>query len=310
MGEKDEMTKTKALVTGSEGNIGKPLIQYLLKNGYEVLATDIRPAWRENYIMADIRNIGDLVPAFDWGPDVVFHLGAMVSRVTCEQASSLAIDTNMVGVQNVLDMTKRCGARLVYFSTSEVYGPSIDIMSEEVTPKPNNRYGLSKLLSESLVEYEVEQYGLKAVTLRPFMMYDEDEDLGDHRSAMIRFATNLALGKPIEVHKGSARGWFHVTDAVRSVEAAARVDDYSVINIGSPDIRPIEELAMMICEEYGADKNLVNIVDLPNRMTLAKRPTLDRQENILGVTPKVNLEEGVKRVCERVKTRLRHAGRL
>jgi nucleoside-diphosphate-sugar epimerase len=298
------MTKTRALVTGSEGNIGKPLVKHLRSLGYEVLETDVRPAWRENYLMADIRNVSDLMPAFDWKPEVVFHLGAMVSRVTCEQAASLAIDVNLTGTQNILDMTKRAGARLVYFSTSEVYGPSLEIMSETAQPKPNNRYGMSKLISESLVEYEVEQYGLKAVTLRPFMMYDEEEDLGDHRSAMIRFATNLALGKPIEVHNGSARGWFHVTDAVRAIEAAARVDDYHVINIGSPEIRPIAELAEMIRSHFGAAKELVKVVEIPNRMTLAKRPTLDRQEDILGVVPKVGLQEGVALVCNRVKERL------
>lgn len=304
------MSKTKALVTGSEGNIGKPLVKHLRSLGYEVLETDIMPRWRENYLMADIRNVTDLLPAFDWKPDVVFHLGAMVSRVTCEQAASLAVDVNLTGTQNILDLTKRVGARLVYFSTSEVYGPGLEIMSEESTPKPNNRYGLSKLLSESLVEYEVEQHGLRAATLRPFMMYDEEEDLGDHRSAMIRFATNLALGKPIEVHSGSARGWFHVTDAVRSVEAAARLDSYSVVNIGSPDIRPIAELAEMIRAHYGADKNLVKVIELPARMTLAKRPTLERQEKLLGVVPKVGLEEGVKRVCDRLVERLRHSGLL
>ncbi|WP_204273092.1 hypothetical protein, partial [Enterobacter hormaechei] len=67
--------------------------------------------------------------------------------------------------------------------------------------------------------------------------------LGDHRSAMIRFASNLALGKPIQVHGGSARGWFHVSDAVRAIEAASRVEDYAVVNIGHPDVRPIADLA-------------------------------------------------------------------
>lgn len=298
----------KALVTGSEGNIGAPLVRHLRSLGYEVLETDVKPAWRPNYFMADLRNATDLLPAYDWKPDVVFHLGAMVSRVTCEQASSLAVDVNLTGVQNILDLTKRAGARLVYFSTSEVYGPDIEIMSEEVTPRPNNRYGLTKLLSESLVEYEVKQYGLKAVTLRPFMMYDEEEDLGDHRSAMIRFATNLALGKPIEVHESSARGWFHVSDALRSIEAAARVDQYAVINIGSPDVRPIAELAEMIRTHYGASKELIKTIGLPGRMTLAKRPTLDRQRDLLGVVPKVNLEEGVARVCNRALERLKNAG--
>ncbi len=304
------MSNKKALVIGSEGNIGKPLVRHLRSLGYDVIESDIKPAWRPNYIMADMRNPVDLVPAFDSKPDIVFLLGAMVSRVTCEQAASLAIETNLAGTQNVLELTKRAGARLVYFSTSEVYGPELEIMSESSNPRPNNRYGLSKLLSESLIEYEVNQHGLTAVTLRPFMMYDEEEDLGDHRSAMIRFATNLALGKPIEVHQGSARGWFHVSDAMRSIEAAAHLDQYAVINIGSPDIRSIAELAEMIRVELGASKDLIKVVELPSRMTLAKRPTLDRQRDLLGVVPKVGLEEGVKRVCGRVVERLRNVGLL
>jgi nucleoside-diphosphate-sugar epimerase len=177
-------------------------------------------------------------------------------------------------------------------------------MSEETTPRPNNRYGLTKLLAESLVEYEVRQYGLKAVTLRPFMIYDEEEDLGEHRSAMIRFATNLALGKPIDVHQGSARGWFHLSDALRSIEAAASIDEYAIINIGSPDVRPIDELAEMIRANYGSSKDLIRHVGLPSRMTLAKRPKLDRQRDLLGVIPEVTLEAGVARVCKRTKERL------
>jgi nucleoside-diphosphate-sugar epimerase len=300
----------KALVIGSEGNIGKPLVRYLRGLDYEVLESDVKPAWRPGYLMADIRNPADLMLAFDWKPDIVFHLGAMVSRVTCEQAASLAIDVNLAGTQNVLDLTKRAGAKLVYFSTSEVYGPELEIMAEEEQPRPNNRYGLSKLLSESLVEYEVKQHGLRAVTLRPFMMYDEEEDFGDHRSAMIRFATNLALGKPIQVHRGSSRGWFHVSDALRAIEAAAQLDEYSIINIGSPDVRSISELAEIIRRNYGAPEELVRVVHLPSRMTLSKRPTLERQEKLLGVVPEVGLEEGVERVCRRVRERLSLAGLL
>ncbi|MEM7359277.1 MAG: NAD(P)-dependent oxidoreductase [Pseudomonadota bacterium] len=297
---------TKALVIGSLGNIGKPLTVHLKNLGYEVLEVDFKPAWREGYIMADINQCLDLMPAFEWQPDVVFMLSAMVSRVTCEQASAMAVETNLVGLNNVIQMTKNCGAKLVYFSTSEVYGPDIEWMDEETTiPKPNNRYGLTKLLGESLVEYEVEQYGMKAVTLRPFMMYDENEDLGDHRSAMVRFAYNLSHEEPIEVHKGSARAWFHVSDAVNSIERAVHVDEYAVINIGSPDIRSIDELAELIRAELGASESLINYVDIPGRMTLEKNPNLTRQKEMLGVEPKVKLEEGVKLICDRMRELVR-----
>lgn len=296
----------KALVMGSEGNVGAPLVAHLRAQGHEVMESDVRSAWRPGYLMADINQPIDLLPAFDWGPDVVFLLSAMVSRVTCEQASGLAIATNLAGINNVLQLCRRVGARCVFFSTSEVYGPECDPMDESLShPRPNNRYGLSKLLGEQLVEYEVRTYGLKAVALRPFMIYDEDEDLGAHRSAMIRFATNLALGRRIEVHRGSARGWLHVSDALRAIDAAARVEQYAVINIGHPEIVPITELAEKIRAELGADPALVTQTEIAPRMTAVKRPTLDRQRDLLGVVPGVSLDEGVRRVCARVRERLR-----
>jgi len=295
---------TRALVIGSEGNIGAPLVRRLNEDGYDLLETDIRPGMRDGYLMADINHPIDLLEAFDWGPEIVFILSAMVSRVTCEQASGLAISTNLGGINNVLQLCKRVGARTVFFSTSEVYGPSTEVMDEVHTaPSPNNRYGLSKLLGEELVEYEVRTYGLRAVTLRPFMIYDENEDLGDHRSAMIRFASSLVRGCPIEVHRGSARGWLHISDAVRAVEAAARLDDYAVINIGHPDVVPIEDLAERIRVELGADPALIEFRDLPERMTLVKRPALDRQRELLGVEPAVSLAEGVERVCVTMRER-------
>jgi nucleoside-diphosphate-sugar epimerase len=295
----------KALVIGSEGNIGTQLVDRLRVDGYEILETDIRPGFAQDYLMADINHPVDLLPAFDWGPDVVFLLSAMVSRVTCEQASSLAISTNLGGINNVLQLCKRVGAMTVFFSTSEVYGPHVDVMDESLLdPQPNNRYGLSKLLGEKLVEYEVRTYGLRAVTLRPFMIYDEHEDFGDHRSAMIRFASNLAQGKPIDVHRGSSRGWLHISDAVRAVESAARRQDYAVINIGHPDVRPIEELAEMIRARLDAPRELVRLVEQPGLMTLAKRPTLERQRDLLGVEPLVSLEEGVELVVGEVRRRL------
>src|SRR5204863_2868347 len=119
----------------------------------------------------------------------------------------------------------------------------------------------------------------------------------DHRSAMIRFTSDLARGRAIDVHRGSARSWLHISDAVRAIEAAVRVSEYSVINIGHPDVVPIAALADMIGRELGADPSLVREVDLPLRMTSIKRPVLERMRTLLGVEPTVSLREGVVRVC-------------
>lgn len=199
---------------------------------------------------------------------------------------------------------------LVFFSSSEIYGPGCDPMDEATAdPKPNNRYGLSKFLGEKLLEYEVMQYGLRAVVLRPFMIYDENEDLGDHRSAMIRFAYNLARGRPIEVHDGAVRGWLHVSDAVRAIKSASRLSDYAVINIGHPDLTSISGLAEMIGGRLGADPKLINVRTIPDRMTPVKRPTLDRMTKLLGIEAKISLQAGVARVCQRVLDRIRNGER-
>ena len=292
----------RALVIGSRGNVGRPLVEYLRKAGNEVLEADIRPGWRPGYVMADINHPLDLLPAFDWGPDVVYLMAAVVSRVTCEQAGSLAIATNLAGVNNVIQMTKRVGAKLVFFSTSEVYGPTDGEMAEEAVPRPNNRYGLTKYLGEQLVEYEVRTHGLKAVTLRPFMFYSEDEDTGDHRSAMVRFAEHLSAGQPVEVHADTGRGWLHMDDAVDAIERASRLSEYTVINIGHPNIVATEILVEMVRSHLGAYPELINVVPQPDRMTAWKRPSLERQGKLLSFEPLVSIEEGVDRVCYRFRT--------
>jgi nucleoside-diphosphate-sugar epimerase len=292
------LSRRKALVIGSEGNIGAPLVAHLRSVGYQVLECDIRPGWREDYVVADMTHPLDLVPAFDWQPDVVFLLAALVGRMPCEQAGSLAVSTNVAGVNNVLQLCKRAGSRCVFFSSSEVYGPNCDPMDDaRSTPQPNNRYALTKWMGEQLVEYEVRTSGLRAVTLRPCMVYDEHETVGEHRSAMIRFVSNLARGRPIEVHRGSARSWMHISDAVRAIEAAGRVEQYSVINIGHPQVTPMQELAEMIRAELNASPELIVTTELPDKMTLIKRPTLERQRSLLGFEPSVSLTEGVRRIC-------------
>jgi nucleoside-diphosphate-sugar epimerase len=114
---------------------------------------------------------------------------------------------------------------------------------------------------------------------------------------MIRFAWHLARGQHIEVHRGSARGWLHVTDAVRAVESAGRLREFAVINIGHPEIVQTSELAEMIRKQLRVSPGLVHLRELPERMTLIKRPRLQRQSDLLDFRPLVPLEKGIGWVC-------------
>lgn len=302
------MKKKTVLIIGSKGNIGKKLTLSLKKKGkYKVLESDIRPAWSKNYFMADINNPIDLVKAFEKKPICVFLLSAIVSRVTSEQAKSLTINTNLAGLNNVVQLCKKYNSKLIFFSTSEIYGNHKKIMSEDdPNPEPNNFYGLSKFLGEKIIEYEVKHFNLKAVILRPFMIYDEEEVIGEHRSAMIRFATNLFKNKKIEVHKDSKRGWFHISDAIKAIENASLLKNFKIINIGNPNIISTAVLAEMIRKEFRASKKLISYKKLPRRMTLAKKPKLTNQKRLLKIVPKINVKEGVKLVCNSIRERLKN----
>ena len=67
----------RALVIGSEGNIGKPLAAHLRAQGWEVLCADIKPGWRKDYLQVDINQPADLMPTLRWKPDVIFALAAV-----------------------------------------------------------------------------------------------------------------------------------------------------------------------------------------------------------------------------------------
>lgn len=297
----------KILVIGSEGNIGRFLVAHLRKKGHTVLRVDIEQQWAEDYVQTDIVSMADLYPhAIRFNPDVIYHLAAMVSRVTCENAPHLAIDTNLSGTNNVIQLCKEVGAKLINFSTSEIYGNIGGVLSENRPDiMPNNRYGLTKYLAEQLVEYEVEHYGLQAINVRPFMYYHESETRGDHRSAMIRFAEHLLKREKIEVHKNSKRAWLHMEDAVVALEKLIYIDEFMAINIGHPELVDTEYIARFFCEKIGVDYDKYVVEnELPKQMTLIKTADLTKQKEILGFNPRISVEDGMERVLNRLRDEL------
>ena len=295
----------KILVTGSEGNIGSELVPYLTSMGHDVLCLDIVQKFRPNYILCDILNLTDA----EWEiqkfkPDVVYHLAAMVSRITCEKAIAMAVNVNLTGTVNIAQLCKRIGAKLINFSTSEIYGNQFCMMDEDIVPAPNNIYGITKLMAEQLVEYDGKFNGLKYVNVRPFMMYSEKELMGENRSAMIRFAENIVKGIPISVHIGASRSWLHVSDAVILLEKMLYIDTNETLNMGNPNFTDIDYMAKYMCDYMDKPYDLIKYVDLPNKMTLSKCASFKKQGELLNYTPVVRLEDGVKMVLENVKHRI------
>lgn len=293
----------RILVTGSEGNVGSELVPYLKSKGHEVLCLDIVQKYRDNYLLCDILALNDAYSVINrFKPEAIYHLAAMVSRVTCEASPAMAISTNIAGVQNMINIAKEHNSLLINFSTSEVYGNNFKLLEEYVDCNPNNIYGLSKYMAEQLVKYY--HNDINYINVRPFMMYSEHEEMGENRSAMIRFAENLIKGKPITVHKGAERGWLHISDAVVLFEKLLYVKPKITINIGNPEFMKMCEFAEFMCGIADASKDLINIEELPSKMTLSKRASFNLQKSILKYEPKIGVKEGIYRVVMNTKLKL------
>ena len=292
----------KVLITGSEGNVGKKLMLYLQDKGYQVFGIGTATRIADDYRMVDINNSIELAEVFyTFQPDVCYHLAAKVSRVTCEKSPCLAVKTNVMGANNVILLCLFHKVRLIYFSTSEVYGNISGLHTEDREMSPNNIYGLSKLMGEQLVQYNI-TCGLEAIIVRPFMLYHETEHrTGEHHSALIRFCDGLLRRQKITVHERTSRSWMYIGDAIQVFERLLDVRGNHVLNVGNPTGWLISDLAGMICEKLGINYDkYVTEIPMPERMSYTKEPDLRHQTELTGFSEFTSLSDGLDKVLKRM----------
>ena len=120
----------KILVTGSKGTLGRPLVQELKQRGHEVWQVDLQHQPDDNYIRADVSSYRQLQRVFEQQYDYVYHLAAEFGRINGEEYYDTLWQTNVIGTRNVLEWQKQKGFRLIYASSSEIYGEvKADILS-------------------------------------------------------------------------------------------------------------------------------------------------------------------------------------
>jgi nucleoside-diphosphate-sugar epimerase len=220
------------------------------------------------------------------------------------------VHVNGVGTTNVIQFCLEQNAKLVYFSTSEVYGHLLDagkpvtenqIAEEASAFVTTNVYAMSKLYGEALVKHFVDNYGLDAVGVRPFMIYGPGEAPSKWRSALCNFVHAARHDLRITVHDGTMRSWCYIDDFVEGIRILTerpRESGYEAYNIGSDEYLTMEQVARMICEELGASQDLVNVVPPPAQfMSAIKIASIERMRAI-GYDPKVPLREGVRLVAQ------------
>src|SRR5919109_894999 len=302
------------LVTGAAGFIGSHLAESLARAGAEVRAF-VRYNSRNDYgwleqldgglideieiFRGDLANPEAALNAAH-GCDTIFHLGALIPIPYSYRHPREFVAANVVGTLNVLEACRRESVRrLVHTSTSEVYGTAVRVPIDEEHPlNAQSPYAATKIGADQIALSFWRSFETPVVVARPFNTF------GPRQSARAVIPTLItqALGRE-QVELGSThptRDFLYVEDLVRGFERCAEAEgvEGEVINLGSGAEISIAELAAQVFRLVGRD---LPITFSPDRsrppLSEVERLLADtsKAERLLGWTPKIELEEGLRR---------------
>ncbi len=307
---------TRALVTGGAGFIGSTLVERLLRDGWEVTALDSFDAFyprarkirnlgavldqpRFELIEADTRDAGAISAAFDRArPDVVFDLAARAGvRPSIENPDGY-VATNVVGLQHTLGNVARHAARLVFASSSSIYG--VDdrrpFREDQARGLPISPYGATKVAGEALCHAHHAVTGLPVGVARLFTVYGPRQrpDLAIHA-----FARRILAGEPIELFDSGRpiRDYTYIDDLVDALVRMAVVgDEFLVVNLGSDRPVAVDEMVAELERALGvtAERRLLPAQpgDVPGT-----HADVSRARERLGWEPTTPFATGIDRFC-------------
>lgn len=296
---------SRILVTGSLGTLGRPLVRELRARGNDVFGCDLRHDSGEQQVRADIAEMRQLERVVrETSPSVVYHLAAEFGRHNGEHYFEQLWRSNVVGTRNLLELQRDWGFRLVFASSSEIYGDAGGDVLDEGVPdrepiRQQNDYAVTKWVNEVQCLNFAERYGNQIVRVRLFNAYGPGERYHAYRSVVCLFAYRALHGIPFDVYEGYHRVFMYVDDLIPTLaNAHERGRPGEVYNIGGTEYRSVEELAELVIRETGASPDLIRLQPLDAHNRRNKRPDNSRAVAELGHAPSVTLEEGIPRTLE------------
>jgi dTDP-glucose 4,6-dehydratase len=298
----------RVLVTGGAGFIGSHFVRRLVAAGDAVVVLDklTYAGNRENLEGVDAElHVGDIADAeavsqAAAGCDAIVNFAAETHVDRSILSSRDLVDTNVIGVQVLLEQARDGDVRLVHVSTDEVYG---DLEAgghsrETDLLRPSNPYSAAKAGGDLQVLAHVRTYGVDALVTRgsnTYGPYQYPEKL------LPLFITNALDGEPLPLYGDGrqVRDWLHAEDHCAGIDAALRQGSAGeVYNLGGGNERENREITAMILEATGADPSLVRHVE--DRAGHDRRYALDSEKarTQLGWEPAVPLEQGVARAVD------------
>jgi len=297
------------LVTGGAGFIGSHITERLLGLGHDVRILDnFSTGRRENLsafgdgielIEADIRDVESVRRAVD-GVEVVFHEAALASvpRSVADPVSSNEV--NVTGTLNLLTAGRDSGVRrFVYASSSSVYGNSPELpKSEAMTPSPESPYAVSKLAAEQYCHVFSTLYGFECVSLRYFNVFGPRQDPGSQYSAVVPlFVTAILEGRSPKIYGDGeqSRDFTYVANVVDANMLAMTAEGAAgeTFNIACGRTCTVNDLLTKLQTIAGTSVAAEHVDSRPGDV---KHSFADiaRAERLLGLDPKVTLEEGLE----------------
>lgn len=216
------------LITGSSGFIGSALTKYFSEKniGFIPFSWDL-------LVVDSIRNFFQNNP---WITQIVHLVWAFEGDF--DRLMQLNFDTT----KNLLKIATEFGIRKVIFtSTGAVYGePQWDESSEEDERRPNTWYGLSKKLSEDILEYYIQNLNITGIILRFPNVYGAWS-----RGVISNFQKNILENKKITIYgNGSqSRNFLHISDAILAIDVACKYPKSDIFNITNPVKVSLNDLA-------------------------------------------------------------------
>jgi len=295
------------LVTGGAGFIGSHLVDSLLKNNAEkITIIDDFSGGSQNNIshlkdndkvtivngsISDKKLVSSLVSRSDF----VFSLAAS-KLVVSLKTPRVDVETNVVGVYNILEAAMDSDVRIVHASTGSVYGSSDVPMAEDHPMNPTTIYGISKLAAEQYCMYFVKENGLKASVIRYFHVFGPRQDYSGEAGVVSIFLSRVIQNKPPIVFSGGKqiRCFTYVSDDVDATMLLATSSNAvgQAYNVASKTRISINDLALQIIDRYGSKDLAPEPGD--DRVGENFRPIPDTSKiESLGFNSKVSFEEGL-----------------
>lgn len=300
----------RSLVTGAAGFIGSHVARHCVELGHDVIAVDdLSGGFAANLpegaefnmgSVTDSRFVDQLFERFHF--DHVYHLAAYAAEGLSHFIRRFNYTNNVIGSVNLINAAIRHETeRFVFTSSIAVYGTNQLPMTEELTPLPEDPYGIAKYAIELDLRAAHEMFGLDYTIFRPHNVYGEHQNIGDrYRNVVGIFMNQVMQGRPLTIFgDGSqSRAFSHIDDVApliaRSIDEPEAANE--TFNVGADQATTVAELAVLVAAAFEVEPE---IVFLEGRNEVAHAfASHAKADRVFGAASPVSLEDGLRRMAD------------